>query len=230
VSSSANQQQSHEAASDPPPRRSRVGLIAIALLAGAAMLAFSLRHRFASLPDATQHFAVGDSLAPFVVEPLFATDATLDSASTTGKVVLINLWGPWCPPCRKELPEIVSACNLYLSRDDFVLLPVAVAQRDEEYATLAKDVERFMRYADLNVAVYCDPERRLRQVAQQAGIYTGSFPVTWLIDRRGVIRAVWKGYHPGTVEQMQESVQRVLDGSASAAPNQSSNVDSEPTL
>jgi thiol-disulfide isomerase/thioredoxin len=58
---------------------------------------------------------------PFVVEDL--DGRTLSSASLRGKVVIINFWATWCPPCRAEIPDLVALQEKY--RDHLVVIGVS---------------------------------------------------------------------------------------------------------
>ncbi|WP_152366139.1 TlpA family protein disulfide reductase [Microlunatus speluncae] len=47
--------------------------------------------------------------APTVSGPELGTDKTISTADFAGKVIVINVWGSWCPPCRKEAPDLQAA-------------------------------------------------------------------------------------------------------------------------
>ena len=71
------------------------------------------------------------SLAPDVQSRDFLfTDSTgkkLTLSSYKGKWVLINFWATWCPPCLKEIPDLVS---LYESRKDVMVIGIAMDYQD----------------------------------------------------------------------------------------------------
>jgi thiol-disulfide isomerase/thioredoxin len=71
------------------------------------------------------------SLAPNVqAKDFLFTDSTgkkLTLSSYKGKWVLINFWATWCPPCLKEIPDLVS---LYESRKDVMVIGVAMDYQD----------------------------------------------------------------------------------------------------
>ncbi len=92
-----------------------------------------------------------------------------------GKVVFLNLWATWCPPCREEMP---SMDRLYRRFADAGLVMLAVSQDEGSRA----GVESFVRGLGLSFPVLLDPEGRL---PGRYGV-TG-YPETFLIDRNGRI-------------------------------------------
>jgi thiol-disulfide isomerase/thioredoxin len=151
---------------------------------------------FALLPIAAYLRAVASSVAreglaacaAFEAEPirLEAPDFSLLDlqgkrqrlSELRGKVVLLNFWATWCPPCVEELPSLVALRRL-LVREDFALITVNV---DESAAVLgdffAKQKDRLE-----TLPVLLDSSRRV-----PASYGTTKFPETFLIDRQGVAR------------------------------------------
>ena len=63
---------------------------------------------------------------PIAVEPFTLTDLegrTLSSADWKGKVVLVNFWATWCPPCLAEIPDLIALQNKY--RDRLVVVGIS---------------------------------------------------------------------------------------------------------
>ncbi len=105
-----------------------------------------------------------------------------------GKVVLVNFWATWCPPCRQELPELVALRQRY-AEDQLVVLGISV---DDSTGP----VERFLRDMPLNFPVYWrTPE--LLAAYQVSGV-----PYTVVYDGRGRMADDMVGYAPGKVEAM----------------------------
>ena len=99
-------------------------------------------------------------------------------SSLRGKVVLLNFWATWCPPCVEELPSIIALQKADLG-SNFQLLTVSV---DEELAKVKPLLARYGA-AGLSLPVLLDPSKK---VATSFG--TSKFPETYLIDKQGVIR------------------------------------------
>ena len=103
--------------------------------------------------------------------------APLDLHQYRGKVVLVNLWATWCPPCRKEMPELNRLQAAYADRG-LVVLNLS----DEKPETLRK------YFAE-------NPMKTVAGYASTFGDYEvgGARPVSVVIDRDGVIREFFAG-------------------------------------
>lgn len=100
---------------------------------------------------------------------------THDLASYRGKVVFLNVWATWCPPCREEMPSMNRLHERY-AREGLVVLAVSEDEGPKE------DVAAFARSLGLSFPVLLDPEG---SVPPRFGV-TG-YPETFLIDRTGRI-------------------------------------------
>jgi peroxiredoxin len=95
--------------------------------------------------------------------------------SLRGNVVLVNFWATWCPPCRKEIPDLDS---LYASfhKQGFVVLGIS----DEE----AGKVAPFVKEHNVSYPILLDAGRRVNELFAVQGI-----PKSFLYDRQGKIVA-----------------------------------------
>ncbi len=171
------------------------------LLAGLAGLLFlviwlrPLEDVFRS--SAATHAGTGKRIPSAVLQPLTAGASQLNLAQLQGQVVLLNIWGTWCPACREELPRLAELARKYEDRDDFRLVALSCpAGFEENLDELASSTADYLQFARLNVPAYADPGAALRAELNRSGAFNDMFPVTLLIDRRGVIRAVWDGHAP----------------------------------
>ncbi|RJK96170.1 TlpA family protein disulfide reductase [Vallicoccus soli] len=134
--------------------------------------------------DADTGFVSGDSslvtFTPAEEEPVELAGETLDGedldlAALRGKVVVLNVWGSWCPPCRAEAPalERVSA-DL---RDDGVAF-VGINTKDERVSAQGFE-ERFLSYPSL-----WDPAGR-GLLALADAVPPNAIPSTLVLDREG---------------------------------------------
>jgi peroxiredoxin len=92
-----------------------------------------------------------------------------------GKVVLVNFWATWCPPCRKEMPDLETLYTRFGSKG-FVVLGIS----DEETAK----VEPFIRDRKITFPVLLDPGRKVNDMFIVEGI-----PKSFVYDREGKLVA-----------------------------------------
>ena len=88
-----------------------------------------------------------------------------------GKVVLVNFWATWCPPCRKEMPDLDALYNRFKDRGF-----VVVAISDEE----ATKVAPFIEERKIDYPILLDPGRKVNDLFQVEGI-----PKSFVYDRSG---------------------------------------------
>ena len=136
-----------------------IGLVAAGIGLVAAAGLFWVQHR-------------GPRLAPDFAVPDLSGQAVRLSA-LRGKVVLLNLWTTWCPPCREEMPSMQRLYERLRNRD-FQLLAVS---QDEDGKQV---VEPFVKEMHLSFPVLVDPDH---QVGDRYGVW--GYPETFVIDRTG---------------------------------------------
>ena len=162
--------------------------------AGSALLAASL---VALLPrPAAAAPAAGDP-APALVLP--ALDGTrFDLGALRGKVVLVNFWATWCPPCREEMPAL-DALYLRLRARGLELVGVSVDKRRDR-----PSVEKAAARVHYPVALLAD-------AASEGFGKPAVLPVTYVVDREGVVRAVLKpGAATANGAELEDTVTRLL--------------------
>lgn len=171
----------------------RWAALALVLVAAAVSLALVLVPRGAG------------RLAP-VVEPWLEIPAsdiefealeggTASVVEYAGEVVVLNFWGTWCPPCRREIPELVALQEAL--RGEGTVIGVAVASRPAE-------IREFVDEFGVNYPIWIgDASKGL------AHFDASGYPFTILIDRSGVIRRQYLG--PQTVEVLAADIERLTD-------------------
>jgi cytochrome c-type biogenesis protein len=134
-----------------------------------------------------------------------------------GKVVLINVWGTWCPPCIQELPHIADIQQQFEAREDAAILPISygregLVSNDEQLEELRSTTSEFLEQRELSLTTYGDlPGETYRSL--QATLGRVNFPTNVMLDRDGVIRAVWEGYAPGMEREVERELRKLLDES-----------------
>ena len=191
-----------------PRSSSTLQTVLLLVLAAGAVFAIS-RYVLRRNPRVTgvENSAVG-AAAPDVTFSSLTDDKGTKLAEQRGKVVLINFWGTWCPPCRAEFPALVELTKPNLTRDDFLLISVCVPGGPESKEELALEAKKFLLQQRAEFAAYHDPSSEaFDALINAAGIQQGGIPFTVIIDRQGKFAGVWMGYDVGD----EDEVAKVLD-------------------
>lgn len=117
-----------------------------------------------------------------------------------GKVVFLNFWATWCPPCIEEIPSI-NALQKKVQSNDFVILVVNIDQTDRE------NIKKFVDSRGLDFRVLLDPKSDVS--ASKYGI-TG-VPETFLIDRNGIVLERYIGPKNWTEEAFITYLNKILN-------------------
>jgi peroxiredoxin len=100
---------------------------------------------------------------------------TWELKSLHGKVVLVNFWATWCPPCRKEMPDL-EALHQRFQGQGFVILAISDEEQDK--------VKPFIAEYKITYPVLLDPGRKVNDLFQVEGI-----PKSFVYDRDGKLVA-----------------------------------------
>jgi len=151
------------------------------------------------------HPAVGRDVGRLPIVPLAFPDGA--PPSLTGKVTLLNFWGTWCPPCRRELPGLVRIADRLAADRRFQL--VAVSCGAGEIDELGRETAEFLGQARLTLAAwaFADPLGR-SLFASAYGLE--AFPTTYLIGGDARIRHVWVGYRSRDEAEIARAVVELL--------------------
>lgn len=129
---------------------------------------------------------------PLEVTPFTVTDLdgnTVSFADLKGKVVLVNYWATWCPPCRAEIPDLVKLQDKY--RDKLVILGIS----EDEDAT-PQEVKAFAVAQKMNYPVIMNTPELSKSFKGVSAL-----PTTFVIDPEGKIRQRHVGMlRPDTTE------------------------------
>ncbi|MBI5292777.1 MAG: TlpA family protein disulfide reductase [Chloroflexi bacterium] len=139
-------------------------------------------------------------------EGFSAPDFTLDLlgggqvalSELRGKVVMVNLWASWCPPCRAEMPAIEKVYQAYRDRG-LVVLAVNTTFQDNE-----ADAAAFVQEFGLTFLIPLDRNGSVSKRYQLRGL-----PSTFFVDRNGIIRSVIIG-GPMSEALIQSKVEELL--------------------
>ncbi len=115
-----------------------------------------------------------------------------------GRVVLINFWASWCPPCLAEMPSLQTLAELY-GPEKLTVLAVNFKQS-------VPSIQGFVQRTGLALPVVPDFQGK---IAAQWGV--SAFPSTVVVGKDGAIRGVLRGEFDWTGEQANRLLQPLLD-------------------
>jgi peroxiredoxin len=183
------------------PRKLLVGLVFVAIAGALAYgLGSSMRLELARTRTAPcmalEPVPRGDVAPEFNLPDHAGRQVSL--ASLQGKVVLVNFWATWCPPCREEMPSM-DRLAASMRGKDFVMVAVSV---DDTW----QQVREFFP-SGTTMSVLLDLSK---EVPKRYG--TEKFPETFLIDRSGRIRYQVVNKRDWSSPQARECIESLLDG------------------
>lgn len=124
--------------------------------------------------------AEGKSAPDFTLQDLGGSSFTL--SSTKGKVVILDFWATWCPPCRAEIPHFISLYSQYKGQG-LEIVGVALDKGG------VRDVRPFSEEVGINYPLVIGTQ----DVTEDYGGIRG-IPTTFVIDREGNIVERYEGY------------------------------------
>lgn len=147
--------------------------------------------------------------SPFTVEKLAgqkASDFTLKDidgnnvslSSFKGKVVLLNFWATWCPPCRAEMPTM-NRLNDRLKNKGLIVLAVSTDKA-------VVDVKDFLKKNPVNFTVLVDYNLNVSRSLYKVFM----MPTTFLIDKRGIIVEKYFGEQDWTNPDLVKEIEALL--------------------
>lgn len=141
-------------------------LIVLLLLVGAAVY-------ISSNPSATSAVVAGDVAPDFQLEDTKGNQVTL--SALRGKVVMVNFWATWCPPCKEEMPSM-EQLNQIMAGEDFVMLAINTEKNGRSV------VPEFLEKNPHDFTVLYDDQGT---VQKEYGVY--KFPESFIIRKDGTI-------------------------------------------
>lgn len=141
---------------------------------------------------------------PGFLPPHFSTElmtgGEFDESAVSGKVVILNFWASWCPPCKAEMPTLQAASVEYAD-EGVVILGLNATSQDS-----LNEAMRFIETNNITFPILLDPSGRLN-----ADFNVNSLPTTFFIGRDGKIKNVIVG-GPISETSLRTQIEQLLGG------------------
>ena len=156
-------------------------------------LTVSQPQAFAPQDEIESYTRVGQEMPDFTITSLDGKQIKM--SELRGKVILINFWATWCPPCRVEMPRLEKEVWEKHKSSDFVMIAIAREQSEQEIAEFRKEY-------GYGFPMAADAQREVYRLFGNGGI-----PRSYVVGRNGKILFQSIGYNAFDFDQMK----RVLD-------------------
>ena len=169
------------------------------LICAALVMAFAVMPKAAMAQDdieATTLIKKGDKAPDFTVEMVDGEQITLSKLK--GKVVVVNFWATWCPPCRQELKVVEKEFINRFKGKDFVFLPISRGEAK-------KTVEAFRKQNGYTFPMGLDPKQTIYK--KYASNY---IPRNFVVGKDGKVIYVSVGYEPKEFAEMVEVIEKAV--------------------
>ena len=169
------------------------------LICAALVMAFAVMPKAAMAQDdieATTLIKKGDKAPDFTVEMVDGEQITLSKLK--GKVVVVNFWATWCPPCRQELKVVEKELINRFKGKDFVFLPISRGEAK-------KTVEAFRKQNGYTFPMGLDPKQTIYK--KYASNY---IPRNFVVGKDGKVIYVSVGYEPKEFAEMVEVIEKAV--------------------
>ncbi|NOQ14377.1 MAG: redoxin family protein [Methyloprofundus sp.] len=140
---------------------------------------------------------IGQQLSTCPLTKLSNSKQPIEMSKFAGKVLYLDFWASWCPPCAKSFPFLNELHRQYHDKG----LQLIGINLDEKPA----DADDFLSQYPAEFTLASDLSK---QCAEDLGV--AAMPSSYLIDRKGVIRHIHLGFRASETQELREKVKQLL--------------------
>jgi peroxiredoxin len=147
--------------------------------------------------QAESHPLIGNPAPPFALDSANGK-GKVSMSGLAGKVVVLDFWATWCEPCKKSFPHLQDLNTKYKASG---LVIVGVSEDDDKGG-----IAGFGASFGADFPLVWDANNK----AVGAKWEPGSMPATFIIDRKGLVRFLHRGYHDGEENDIEKEIKSLL--------------------
>lgn len=136
--------------------------------------------------------------APDFTLPTFPSDTKISLQDFKGRVVYLDFWATWCPPCLKSFPWMDAMHERY-EEDGLTIIAVSVDKKREL-------IEEFIKKTGPDFIVAHDPTGKIAKSYKLRGM-----PSSYFIDRKGVLVKTHMGFRKKDKAKLEAFIQDLLE-------------------
>jgi thiol-disulfide isomerase/thioredoxin len=149
---------------------------------------------------------------PFDFKLLNLDDKPVSLADFRGKIVVLDLWGTWCSPCRESIPRLIDLYRKY-EPGGLAVVGLTYEKSDPSDPQTRETVKKFVQQAGIPYPILIGDEPTLKQVPNFKG-----FPTSMVLDRDGKVRLLITENNANTQDVIEDAVLVLLNEPAKPAP------------
>jgi thiol-disulfide isomerase/thioredoxin len=139
----------------------------------------------------------GAPVSPLAMPRLEEPAQSISLGELRGSVVYVDFWASWCVPCRLSMPALDSLYRRHRDRG------FAVVGINKDVASA--DAERFLKRVNVTFPLVRDAEDRAARAFDVKAMPSG-----YLIDRKGIVRRVHRGFTSETAAVLEQEIETLL--------------------
>ena len=146
--------------------------------------------------EAPDSFVPGAEFPDFPLEPLWREQAPMSIGDYQGRLLILNIWAPWCAPCIEEMPRL----NRLSQRLDGARFAVVGLTLDDRFLA-----QEFLRKRKIRFSNYFDAGgKQIKEILR-----VERFPATFLVDPDGMLLARIDGWQPWDSDENRKALEEL---------------------